>query len=157
MTHVHTKARSSGELHFLRLCASWVCLLALLLLALSLGACGGDGGAEIPAADPGTHPAVAAAETMYHHMAAGDFTGAARILSDDGIAQLGGLEPAAERLKSTNPAMIHHGGISSMSSTVSAPEDLGVMVSTTVAFKDGTLDEMQAWMKQYDGVWKMNI
>ena len=152
MSHVHTQPRPSNELHLLWVCASWVCLLSL-----TLAACGGDGGVEIPAADPGTHPATAAAETMYHHMAAGDFTGAARILSDDGIAQLGGLELAAERLKSTNPAMIHHGGISSMSSTVSPPEDLGVKVSTTVAFKDGTLDEMQAWMKQVDGVWKMSI
>lgn len=95
---------------------------------------------------------------MYHHMAAGDFTAAARMLSDDGIAQLGGLEPAAERLRSTNPAMIHHGGISSMSSTVSPPGDLGVMVSTTVVFKDGTLDEMEAWMNEVDGgVWKMTF
>ena len=142
--------------------AHWPRKLVLLafaaILAACIGACGGgpsnDGEESASAAQ--SDPA-AAAEQMYRHMADGDFHAAARMLTDEGIAQLGGVESAAERLKSTNPAMIHHGGISSMSSKVSAPEELGVMVSTTVAFKDGTLDEMKAWMKDVDGVWKMSI
>ena len=128
----------------------------IFLVALTLLTCGGETAPEI-SAEPGAHPAVAAAEQMYRHMSAGDFAAAAGILSEEGIAQLGGLESAAQRLKKTHPAMIHHGGISSMSSTPSSAQDLGILVKTTVIFKDGTLDEMQAWMKEFDGVWKMNI
>lgn len=148
---------SSNRPSLIRCVRSLALLACAVALPVWLGACGGSSNdAPEDLAGSQVQTATAAAELIYQHMASGDFTAAARMLSDESIAELGGVEAAAERLKSTNPAMIHHGGISSMSST-EAPQDLGVTVSTTVAFNDGTLDEMKAVMKEVDGVWKMSL